>query len=126
VEFAAAGRQGFSETEAAERMAEVSRRSVNWLGAERSQKLADAFDALAHGPTARRAPFYSRLQASAGLPGRKWYRNRLWAPGLETGYASETFPTLRFAALIGEEALDFELRSLMQAIGQELPPARNE
>lgn len=125
-EFASAGRKGFSEADAAKHMAELSRGSVSWLGAQRSQQLGDAFGALASATTARRAPFYERLEAPAGLPGRKWYRNRLWAPGLETGYASKTFPSLRFAALISEEALDFELRSLVQAIGQELPPASNE
>ncbi len=120
VEYAKLGRSSFSEAQAARRMADVSRNSVNWLGAERAQQLGDAFDSLAtrlpNTSSDRTQDFYRRLSAEAGLPGRKWYRNRLWAPGLETGYASETFPTLRFSALISDEALDHELTSLIRAI----------
>jgi N-acetylated-alpha-linked acidic dipeptidase len=119
-EFASLGRASFSEAQAARRMADVSRNSVNWLGAERAQRLGDAFDSLATRMppegSERSQDFYRRVSAEAGLPRRKWYRNRLWAPGLETGYASETFPTLRFSALISDEALDHELNSLIRAI----------
>jgi N-acetylated-alpha-linked acidic dipeptidase len=37
---------------------------------------------------------YQRLAAPEGLPGRPWYRNLLWAPGQETGYAAVLLPTL--------------------------------
>ena len=56
------------------------------------------------------------VEVEAGLPGRPWYRNRLWTAGLETGYASETFPTLRAAAAENEEALERELASLIEAL----------
>ncbi len=37
------------------------------------------------------------LMADAGLPGRPWYRNLLYAPGLETGYGVKTEPGVREA-----------------------------
>ena len=43
------------------------------------------------------AGFYQRLRIAGGLPGRPWYTNALWAPGVETGYAAELLPTLAFA-----------------------------
>ena len=55
---------------------------------------------------------------AAGLPGRAWFRNRLWAPGLEDGYGSETFPTLRTAAKEGEAALAAEIEAWIRT----LPP----
>jgi N-acetylated-alpha-linked acidic dipeptidase len=30
-----------------------------------------------------------------GLPGRPWYRNLIYAPGLYTGYAVKTLPAVR-------------------------------
>ena len=115
-EFDRAGRAGFDEREAAARMAEVARASGAWLGEERAGLLAGAFETLAASALPpERSAFYQRLAAPTGLAGRPWFTNRLWAPGLETGYASETFPSLRFAALIGEEALEYELRSLIEA-----------
>ncbi len=117
VEFSERGRNSFSEAEAAQRMAEVARGCVSWMGAERAQKLADAFEACAKAGGAHlREPFYARLSTAGGLQGRRWYRNRLWAPGLETGYSAEKFPSLRFAALLGDEALDFELNSMVDAL----------
>ncbi|MFT7484825.1 MAG: N-acetylated-alpha-linked acidic dipeptidase [Candidatus Paceibacteria bacterium] len=122
LEFAERGRNSFSEAEATLRMAKIARSCVPWLGAERSQKLADAFEATAKaGGAANREPFYQRLASASGLQGRHWYHNRLWAPGLETGYSAETFPTLRFAAILGDAALDFELNSLLEALSRELP-----
>ena len=116
VAFDEEGRAGFDEHEAAERLAAEAEACASWLGAERARTLADAFRTLAASELpADRAPFYQRLAAPTGLSGRPWFRNRLWAPGLETGYASETFPSLRFAALISDQALDYELRSLVEA-----------
>jgi len=63
-------------------------------------------------------PFHQALQRAEGLPERPWYRNVLWAPGLETGYASETLPTLRRAAASGPEALAAEVRALVRAAEQ--------
>ncbi|MDG2144284.1 MAG: M28 family peptidase, partial [Planctomycetota bacterium] len=37
---------------------------------------------------------YQALAMPSGLPGRPWYRNALWAPGHETGYAAVLLPTL--------------------------------
>jgi N-acetylated-alpha-linked acidic dipeptidase len=65
---------------------------------------------------ARAIYFYSALALPDGLPGRPWYRNRLWTPGLEDGYGSETFPTLRLAAKESTAALEREADSLIQAI----------
>jgi N-acetylated-alpha-linked acidic dipeptidase len=33
-----------------------------------------------------------------GLPGREWYKNEIFAPGLYTGYGAKTLPTVREAA----------------------------
>ena len=49
-------------------------------------------------------PLPRALLRPAGLEGRPWYRNPLWAPGLETGYGAETFPRLRAAAAAGDGA----------------------
>ena len=46
---------------------------------------------------------------TAGLPGRPWFRNQIYAPGLYTGYAVKTMPGIR-------EAL--ELGRLDEAVGQ--------
>jgi len=35
--------------------------------------------------------------SSAGLPGREWYKHRLYAPGLYTGYSAKTLPAVREA-----------------------------
>jgi N-acetylated-alpha-linked acidic dipeptidase len=32
-----------------------------------------------------------------GLPGRPWYRNEIYAPGMDTGYAAKTLPGIREA-----------------------------
>lgn len=64
----------------------------------------------------RAISFYAALALPDGLPGRPWYRNRLWTPGLEDGYGSETFPTLRLAAKESAAALDRETQSLVNAI----------
>ncbi|AAM38454.1 peptidase [Xanthomonas citri pv. citri] len=37
------------------------------------------------------------LLAEAGLPGRPWYRNLIYAPGLATGYEVKTLPGIREA-----------------------------
>lgn len=123
VEFASRGRESFSEEEAALTLADLARREASWLGEDRAGRLAGALEEVA--ATARgvrRAPLYQRAQAPGGLPGRTWFRNRLWAPGLETGYAAETFPTLRAAAAVSEAALDAELDGLVEALRRELPP----
>ncbi|MCY3001109.1 MAG: hypothetical protein NTV21_04830, partial [Planctomycetota bacterium] len=70
------------------------------------EALAAAFD---KNPTLEGATrFYAKL-AGAKLAGRDWFRNELWAPNVEDGYSSVTFPTLRAAT---PQALDGELTTL--------------
>lgn len=35
------------------------------------------------------------LTLSSGLPGREWFRNQIYAPGLYTGYGAKTLPAIR-------------------------------
>jgi hypothetical protein len=79
-------------------------------------RIAERFDKSASDAGTIDVPFYRRLEPSGGLPGRSWFRNRLWAPGLEDGYGSETFPTLRSAASLGKDALEAETKSLVESI----------
>ena len=44
------------------------------------------------------------LILSPGLPGRPWYRHRLYAPGRYTGYAVKTLPGIREAVETGRAA----------------------
>ncbi len=122
-ELAERGLDGFDDAAAAARAASETRAAGEaWLPAEPSERIAVAFDALEHAiRSAGRRPdgaprFYQALEATEGLPGRPWYRNRLWAPGLETGYAAETLPTLRVAVADGEDALKREVDDLVAAI----------
>ena len=121
-ELAEQGPAAFDEGEAARTLAELARREDVWLGEAHAELLAAAFDRLAEACTAAaRAPlgearFYRALAAPQGLPGRPWYKNQLWAPGLETGYAPETFPLLRIAARASDEALTSELTRLIDQI----------
>ncbi len=63
----------------------------------------DRLDAARLGP-ARRAEvnrglqgMEQRLLLDEGLPGRPWYRNAAYAPGVLTGYGAKTFPGVREA-----------------------------
>ena len=38
-----------------------------------------------------------RLLSEAGLPGRPWYKNLIYAPGRFTGYGAKTLPGVREA-----------------------------
>ncbi|MCB9913563.1 MAG: M28 family peptidase [Planctomycetes bacterium] len=118
VELAERGFASFDEAQAARRLAEVARGEAAWLGEAESARLAQAFEAVAAAPRVRAgsARFYQRLAARDGLEGRRWFKNRLWAPGLDTGYASETFPSLRRALEEGPAALAAELDSLVAAL----------
>jgi N-acetylated-alpha-linked acidic dipeptidase len=42
------------------------------------------------------------LTLDPGLPGRPWYRHRLYAPGVNTGYAVKTLPGIREAVEAGQ------------------------
>lgn len=126
------GPAAFDPAEAAAVMAGLARGEADWLGEERAERLAAAFERIAAAgpfPAAEGARFYQALEDPRGLEGRPWFRNRLWAPGLETGYASETLPGLRSAAARGEAELDRALEDLVRAVAAlELrlsPPGQN-
>ncbi|MCK6447090.1 MAG: M20/M25/M40 family metallo-hydrolase [Planctomycetes bacterium] len=109
----------FDPTEAAHALAGAAREParIERLGAERAEALASAFERLAAAPNAdARRWFYARLATRDGLAGRTWFKNRLWAPGLETGYSAELFPSLALAARAGAETVDRELADLVRAI----------
>ena len=63
-----------------------------------------------------RSSFYRALAAPEGIPEREWYKNRLWAPGLDTGYAAEMLPVLRLSAKASDDALERELSSMIEAV----------
>ena len=119
-EFAERGRSSFDHREAAEAMAAMVRTAgaEPWLGTARAERLALAFDRLARAAdgASSEAPFLQALEVARGLDGRPWYRNRLWAPGFETGYAAETLPSLRAAALEGDAALERELQAAVDSV----------
>jgi len=48
------------------------------------------------------------LAPEVGLPGRNWYRNLIWAPGRNTGYAVKTLPGVREG--IEDERFDDAIR----------------
>ncbi len=140
-ELSALGPLAFDDAGAATEMARHARAAADWLGEQRAERLAAAFDALAQSVSgywrawraasdfvgddasdswtlflqaASRAEnaaalsslhtthlpprFYQGLADDRGLAGREWFQNPLWAPGLEAGYGSETFPGLRRSA----------------------------
>ena len=118
-ELAQAGRDGFDREEVARRLISMVEAAGEepWLGEARDERLIDALERIVppvywvDGPE-----FWSALALPEGLEGRPWYRNPLWAPGLETGYAAESLPTLRAAAARGPEELDRALEELLGLI----------
>lgn len=123
-------RGGFDNAEAARELAEMVRAAgtqtqgdKTWLGQPRADSLAAALDEFAAAAAAAAAhadtpgtSIYAALAESKGLVGRPWYKNPLWAPGLETGYSSETLPSLRSAAKRGEGFLEAEVERLIARI----------
>lgn len=73
------------------------------LSAERYEKAlkASGSSALPHATLAslnsRIIETERKLLAPEGLPGRSWYRNELYAPGVYTGYEVKTIPSVREA-----------------------------
>ena len=118
VRCAEAGFASFDEGEAAGSMARLVEANADWLGPLHAQALARAFDKLAADGRVRAGEnrFYMQLEARDGLSGRSWFKNRLWAPGLETGYSSEALPSLRRAAQVSSAALAAETESLLRAL----------
>ena len=101
VELAERGGRAVDQEQAARAMAFHARVAAGAIGSELAEELATAFEGLAEvvaasdaGPP---AGFLRALEHAPGLEGRPWYRNQLWAPGIEIGYGSETFPRLRAA-----------------------------
>ena len=133
-ELALRGARSFDAVEAARAMAEVVRaagkeekQGAIWLGSERAEKLASAFDDLASASENSPEParnIFSALALPNGIPGREWYRNRLWTADLENGYGTETFPTLRSAASRGVTELNAELDTLVLAVRRLIPKQR--
>ncbi|MDP6518362.1 MAG: M28 family peptidase, partial [Planctomycetota bacterium] len=123
-DYAERGAGLFDEAEAAADMAERARGCGQWLGEEQALELASAFDGLAQAargggppppvPGRAAAPFLAELALEAGLAGRPWFVNRLWTPGLETGYSAETFPSLRNA--VRRDTVAAELADLIEAL----------
>ncbi|MDZ4771645.1 MAG: M28 family peptidase [Planctomycetota bacterium] len=128
-EFTERGRSSFDVREAALALASAAReaehemkgeprRAVSsWLGS-RAQRIGAAFEALAERPTDAdtTANFYRKLGLKAGIPGREWYRNPVWTPGLETGYSSEMFPVLHQAFRVDEAGFDRALTEFLSQI----------
>jgi N-acetylated-alpha-linked acidic dipeptidase len=112
-EFAQRGPQALDRREAAKEFARLARDCSDWLGAERAERLALAFEACDG-----RRHFYLTLADPRGVPGRTWFKNRLWSSELENGYGSELFPTLRYARGQGEAALDAELENFVAALAK--------
>ncbi len=63
----------------------------------------------------------------AGLPGRDWFKNQIYAPGAYTGYGAKTLPGIREAAEAGrwEEAnLEAEaLAGVLRAVRSQIQHA---
>jgi N-acetylated-alpha-linked acidic dipeptidase len=52
-----------------------------------------------------------------GLPGRPWYRHRIYAPGLYTGYAVKTLPGIREAVEAGKtDEADAQAKQVAQVL----------
>ncbi|MBM3975416.1 MAG: M28 family peptidase [Planctomycetes bacterium] len=118
-ELAAQGRAALDGDEEARELAKHARLAgiekdsagASWLGQARGERLAGALEALAGLDVG--ASVVQELLREDGIAGREWFRNPIWAPGLENGYSSETFPTLRAAARAGERELELEFGALL-------------
>lgn len=120
VELATRGRASFDASEAALALASEATSAAKTCAEPLAGALrtlgAALTDASKHLASRADVDFYGALARDGGVPGRAWYRNVLWTPGLEDGYGSESFPTLRAAALEGPEALERELALLRATI----------
>lgn len=104
-EMADKGWASFDAFEAALALSKIAKNPRNlmrtgdkkpWLGIEQAYEISKAFEDVAG--ICRDAPhttLYELLAFDDGIPGREWYTNPVWAPGLEDGYGSEFFPVLR-------------------------------
>jgi len=127
-EFAMRGEESFAADEAARDLGERTQAAAQELASDQTKSnlhnalsaLSDAWLAAAErlqkqaSPVSGRA-FYAALESP--LEGRPWFRNTIWAPGLELGYGSELYPTVRAAARVSSEALEAETARLVERIG---------
>ncbi|HEY3823933.1 MAG TPA: M28 family peptidase [Bryobacteraceae bacterium] len=67
------------------------------------------------------------LTSDPGLPGRPWYRHRIYAPGVYTGYAPKTLPGIREAVEAGKSgearAQAAEVVKVLQALNDRIAEA---
>ena len=130
-EFAMRGEESFAADEAARDLGERTQAAALELATDQAKSnlhnalsaLSDAWLAAAErlqkqaqsGRTLSGRAFYGTL--AAPIEGRPWFRNTIWAPGLELGYGSELYPTVRAAARVSSEALEAETARLVERIG---------
>lgn len=67
------------------------------------------------------------LLTSAGLPDRPWYRHQIYAPGIDTGYATQRLPALHDALFLDDDvatakAYEARLYASLQAATRTLTP----
>ncbi|WP_268896231.1 transferrin receptor-like dimerization domain-containing protein [Actinomadura physcomitrii] len=67
------------------------------------------------------------LLSRAGLPGRPWYRHQIYAPGMDTGYATQRLPGLNDALFLQNDpatakAYEARLYSSLRAATRTLAP----
>lgn len=67
------------------------------------------------------------LLTSSGLPGRPWYRHQIYAPGIDTGYATQRLPALYDALFLNNQpavakAYEAHLYTSLQAATRTLTP----
>jgi N-acetylated-alpha-linked acidic dipeptidase len=55
------------------------------------------------------------LITPAGLPGRPWFRHQIYAPGINSGYATQELPGMRDAVEQGDVATATRYRDLLVA-----------
>jgi N-acetylated-alpha-linked acidic dipeptidase len=111
-EMAEQGRACFDAEEAALGIARIAKAAGSqkdpgtnelWLGPERAKWIVKSFENIAQhcgrgislDDPDRSANIYAMLACETGIPGREWFRNPVWTPGLEDGYGSEYLPFLR-------------------------------
>ena len=126
VELATTPNAGFDSTEAGEYFAALlkSLGTEPWLSGASSSVAAIARHLKGVGRSEpgvttenlAAARFYLALSCAGGVDTRRWFRNRMWAPALDNGYGSESFPTLRAAARHGQTALEYDVGQLEEAI----------
>ncbi|MGI5163293.1 M28 family peptidase [Spirillospora sp. CA-253888] len=67
------------------------------------------------------------LLTRAGLPYRSWYRHQIYAPGIDTGYATQRLPALNDALFVGGDpalarAYEARLYESLRAVTRTLTP----